>query len=73
MRELFRGGSEQCFLVLFGGCFVRCSGAVRFQTFCSVVLFGGLFWTGVWKSFLFCSAGSVLFSFGRSLENVFVL
>ena len=48
-----RGGSEQCFLVLFGGCFVRCSGAVRFQTF------GGFvrdhLQTFVFTLFFFCS------------------
>ena len=63
-------GSEQCFLVLFGLCFVRCSGAVRFQPFGGGFLFGGFVRT-IGSVREFCSA--VLFLFGRSLENVFVL
>ena len=62
--------SEQCFLVLFGLCSVRCSGAVRFQTFGGGFLFGGFVRT-IGSVREFCSA--VLFLFGRSLENVFVL
>ena len=56
--------------VLFGLCFVRCSGAVRFQTFGGGFLVGGFVQTiGFVREF----RRAVLFLFGRSLENVFVL